>query len=282
MSLKDFAAHLGVGERLISKWEAGAKGIIPRPVNQAALDTSFARLDPESRARFKELVSVDVLADTRDPDVPESGSHRQHPGDGKVMVWIAEGIYLSGYQSEPQWLDGYWIDVFPTTNRDYALFVTATDYPAPQHWGAELPAREMADHPVVWVSWEDAQAYSRWAGKALPTASQWEKAARGTRGNPYPWGVAPTPAKCNVRGSGPGRTTSVDTYKSGVSPYGVFDMCGNTWEWMDTPTTETRRELKGSAFTSHFDRVHPAAFNDAHVAMVDDDTGFRCVAVELS
>ena len=85
---------------------------------------------------------------------------------------------------------------------------------------------------MVFVTWNDATAYAEWAGKSLPSGQQWEKAARGTRGTAYPWGDQTTPAKCNVRENGVGSTTAVDCYQSGVSPYGVFDMCGNIWEWV--------------------------------------------------
>ena len=97
------------------------------------------------------------------------------------------------------------------------------------------------------------------------------------RGDVYPWGNQLTPAKCNVRDSGPGTTTPVDRYHSGVSPFGVYDMCGNTWEWLATCSQSSRYELKGSAFTSPFIRATPSTFNDASATMLDDDTGFRCV-----
>ncbi|OQS15039.1 DNA-binding protein [Nocardia donostiensis] len=281
MSLVEFAAHLGVGDRLVSKWEAGGASTCPRPVNQAALDTSLARLTSEERARFTEFVSPDVLSPARNLDVPEHPTNVRHPMDGKLMTRIPEGVYLSGAEDEPVWVAEFYIDLYPTTNADYARFVAATGHTPPQHWEEVHPPTTIADHPVVWVTWDDAHAYAQWAGKDLPTSQQWEKAARGTRGNTWPWGTQPTPAKCNVRGSGPGTTTPVDQYKSGVSPYGCYDMCGNVWEWLATPTTNNRYELKGAAFTSPFDRGRPAAFNDADRAMTDDDTGFRCVSAKL-
>ena len=120
-----------------------------------------------------------------------------------------------------------------------------------------------------------------WASKSLPTAQQWEKAARGTTGTIWPWGDQPSAAKCNARETGIGTTTSVSRYHSGVSPYGVYDLVGNVWEWTSTPSTTGRYELKGSAFTSPAFRGKPAAFNDANDFMRDDDTGFRCAALSI-
>ncbi|WP_308015661.1 formylglycine-generating enzyme family protein [Streptomyces huiliensis] len=171
------------------------------------------------------------------------------------------------------------IDVFPTTNADYARFVEATGHRSPKHWNADARHPEPGfDHPVVWVTWHDAAAYAEWAGKSLPSSEQWEKAARGAAGRAYPWGDNATAAKCNVRDSNILRTTPVSRYRSGVSPFGVYDLCGNVWEWCATSSAPGRYELKGSAFTSPFSRAAPAAFNDAAADMSDDDTGFRCVA----
>ena len=115
------------------------------------------------------------------------------------MTKIPEGIYLAGNDSEPIWVDDFYIDVFPTTNADYARFCTATGHEPPPHWEGVRCPRDLYDHPVVNVSWQDANAYAHWAGKALVSASQWEKAARGTTGMSYPWGNQKTAAKCNVR-----------------------------------------------------------------------------------
>ncbi|WP_216916124.1 SUMF1/EgtB/PvdO family nonheme iron enzyme [Nocardia noduli] len=282
MSLRDFAAHLGVGVRLVSKWESGGADIKPRAVNQAALDTSLQRLDPDEELRFVEAVDPAVLGEVApEADVVVQPDQVRHPVDGTWMSWIPGSVYLSGPQSTPTWVEGFFLDVYPVTNADYSRFVAATDHRPPQHWESSTPPTAIADHPVVWVSHDDATSYARWAHKQLPSAGQWEKAARGTSGGTWPWGSQPTPAKGNFRGVGPGATTPVDRYKSGVSPFGISDMCGNCWEWTSSPTTPGRYELKGSAFTSPFDRCRPEQFNDAGHTMLDDDTGFRCATVDL-
>ncbi|MFB4318134.1 SUMF1/EgtB/PvdO family nonheme iron enzyme [Actinomadura sp. 21ATH] len=289
----DFAAELGVSERIIVKWEKAGEKLTPRPVNQQALDTLLAAASAEVQTRFAEMVGLTTpSAPTQDPGVtsdqpasPEQepsipvGDEDQvrHPIDGKLMTLVPSGVYFAGETNEPAYLQAFYIDVFPTTNADYARFVAATDYKPPQHWeNGEVP-EGLSDHPVVFTTWHDATAYAQWSAKALPSAQQWEKAARGTRGDIYPWGSQRTPAKVNCREGGKRSTTPVDCYASGVSPYGVYDMCGNTWEWCSTESEPGRYELKGSAFTSPFLRCTPSTFNDAAADMLDDDTGFRCV-----
>lgn len=279
MSLKEFAAHLGISERQISNWEKAGEDITPRPVNQAALDTCLARSDPETQARFSHLVGESLVADgERETTIEPIGSSQvQHPADGSAMVKVDASVFLSGPSNEPVWLPSFHIDVTPVSNAEYSLFLAATGHEPPQHWEDGKYPDDLAHHPVVFVTWKDATAYAEWAGKSLPTSAQWEKAARGTRGNVYPWGDQPTPAKCNVRENGVGATTPGDCYQSGVSPYGVYDLCGNVWEWCSTETRPGRHELKGGAWTSPFNRATPSSFNDAAESMCDDDTGFRCV-----
>lgn len=217
-----------------------------------------------------------------DPSAASTGSSPQiaHPVDGKLMTLVRGGAFLMGPDNEPVTLGAFYLDTTAVTNREYARFVHATGRPAPEHWIGGMYASDVRDHPVVHVSHIDARDYARWAGKRLPSEPEWEKAARGPKGNLYPWGNRPAMAKCNVRESGIDSTTPVGRYRSGVSPYGVYDLCGNVWEWCGTSTTADRYVLKGGAFSSPFSVVLPSATNDAAQTMQDDDTGFRCACGE--
>lgn len=281
---KEFAELVGVNPRQIPRWKGRGETIELELDNQAALDTLLAQAEPAVQQQFAALLTerAAVEHDERAEELLRSDSRTcRHPVDGKVMMLVEEGVFLSGPANRSVWLEPYLIDVYPTTNEDYARFVLATGHRPPQHWpGGRCPVT-LATHPVVWVTWHDANAYARWAGgKALPSARQWEKAARGPKGRNYPWGGDPTAAKCNVAETGIDATTPVSRYQSGISLYGVFDMCGNVWEWCSTPETDgpDRYELKGSAWTSPFERAAPSLHNAADSAMKDNDTGFRCIS----
>jgi hypothetical protein len=133
-----FAGQLGVSDRIVSRWEKGGGDVIPRPVNQAALDTLLARSDANVHGRFAGLLSVEgeplhQLVEPEDNPV-EAGRYTKHPNDGKLMAGVPEGIFLAGKDNEPTWVDEFSIDVFPTTNADYARFCAATGHPTPRHW----------------------------------------------------------------------------------------------------------------------------------------------------
>lgn len=273
MSIREFAAHLGVSDRMVSKWEAAGEQIQPRPMNQAALDTSLARSAPEVRSRFTLLLGTPELDDA----VDLGSTLIRHPADNKRMALVTGGSFLAGTANASIWLPAFYIDVYPTTNAEYARFVESTGYQPPAHWASEFWPSERADHPVVFVSLRDAMAYANWAGKALPTSNQWEKAARGCHGYLYPWGNQAMSHRCNARESGIGETTPVDRYLGGVSPYGVHDVSGNVWEWTTTESAPGRYERKGGAFTSRLTHCAPAAASDAPPGLHADDTGFRCV-----
>lgn len=283
-SVRAFAEKLGVSPRQVSNWEDRGSAIVPNLESQQILDTTLHRAGEDVQARFQAILQSGqarvfpqpaseqalVSAVTGDVNVI------RHPIDGKQMALIETGSFLSSFENISVHLSAYYLDITPTTNAQYAAFIAATGHHSPPHWTDNAYHANFREHPVVNVTHADAAAYARWARKLLPSAEEWEKAARGTAGHVYPWGAQATPAKCNVRQTGVGSTTPVTRYHSGVSPFGIYDMCGNTWEWCRTETEPGRFVLKGSAFTSPLELGRGAAMNDASTSMFDDDTGFRC------
>jgi formylglycine-generating enzyme required for sulfatase activity len=151
--------------------------------------------------------------------------------------------YQAASPSEPKSVSipELWMDRYPVTNREFATFVAETGY-APEHpdrflahFAGEEPPEGREDHPVVFVSYHDAEAYAAWAGKRLPTEQEWQYAAGGSE-RTWPWGeAAPHGDLCPLDANG---TSSVTAHPAGASPYGVEDMVGNVWQWthslMDT------------------------------------------------
>ncbi len=132
-------------------------------------------------------------------------------------------------------LDAYQMDVYEVTVARYARFLAATNREPPSYWET-VKFAEHGDRPVIGVSWDDADTFCQWAGKRLPTEAEWEKAARGTDERHYPWGnQKPTPNLANyalgARFSYSQVLMPVGKYDKARSPYGLFDMAGNVWEW---------------------------------------------------
>ncbi|HNT55510.1 MAG TPA: SUMF1/EgtB/PvdO family nonheme iron enzyme, partial [Anaerolineaceae bacterium] len=190
------------------------------------------------------------------------------PADGMTLVCVPAGEFLMGSLGDdanadadekpqhPVTLDAYWIDQTEVTNAMFAAFVAATGYQTQaevEGWGTITVTKDgwgniagvtwqrptgygsgiigLEDHPVVQVSWNDAQAYCEWAGRQLPSEAQWEKAARGTDARVYPWGnQLPDTTFLNFYAN-MGGTTTVGRYPKGASPYGALDLAGNVWEW---------------------------------------------------
>jgi formylglycine-generating enzyme required for sulfatase activity len=164
---------------------------------------------------------------------------------------LPDNDFLAEEHEKPQrevFLSAFWIDVYPVTNGRYRLFLEAGGYDNPSWWqtegwawkcraGIRQPLQwgeagwDGTDQPVAGVSWYEADAFARWAGRRLPTDAEWEKAARGTTGRRYPWGDRwPTASLVNFA-MGVGRTTPVGLYPDGKSPYGCHDMAGNVNNW---------------------------------------------------
>jgi formylglycine-generating enzyme required for sulfatase activity len=167
-------------------------------------------------------------------------------GDDAPMVVIPAGEFWMGVDGmlgledeKPRhrvWLDAYSIDTYEMTTARYARFLAATNREPPSYWDT-VKLSEHGDRPVIGVNWFDAEAYCRWAGKRLPTEAEWEKAARGTDERNYPWGnQKPTLELANyalgARFSYSQVLRPVGHYEKAKSPYGLYDLAGNVWEWV--------------------------------------------------
>jgi serine/threonine protein kinase len=258
------------------------------------------------------------------------------PADGMVLMYVPEGEFLMGsaesdshaYDNEkPQnavYLSGYWIDRTEVTNRMFRLFVEATQYRTDAEngdggWVFKLgsgiwekvpgavwhdPAGDgsgidgLLEYPVVQVSWNDAQAYCRWAGRRLPTEAEWEKGARSDDGRAYPWGnEAPDCQLANYWKGENGcarQASAVGSYPSGSSPYGLMDMAGNVWEWVEDwfsesyysispyqnphgPASGEYKAMRGGTWWGNVRELRVVFRHGSEINERSAGLGFRCV-----
>ncbi len=227
------------------------------------------------------------------------------PLEGNPLVEIPAGSFVfgadDGEENEaPRRTDAlaaFRINRFEVTNRLYRAFVEASGHRSSFFDGHPVFGR--SDHPVVGVSWDDADAFCRHHGLRLPSERQWERAARGVSGRPFAWGEAPpTPDRVNRGGAtccGPDprdgypATAPVGSFPAGTTKEGLFDMTGNVWEWADgwynfhdaAPAAQERkfRVLRGGAWNSDEWKMRTtyrmAYKGDFRFAA---NGGFRCVA----
>ncbi|MCC6124390.1 MAG: SUMF1/EgtB/PvdO family nonheme iron enzyme [Pirellulales bacterium] len=246
---------------------------------------------------------------------------------GEQMALVPDGEVALEETDSPRVVavQRLFLDRYPVTNREYYEFVAAggyrqmalwdesvlpavldfvdrTDQSGPKYWeNGCYPAGEDR-HPVVGVSWFEAAAYARWAGKRLPSDAEWVKAgcwpvplsntARSQRR--YPWGDTMDRSKANLWGSGPGRTVPVDEYAAGVSVGGVYQLIGNVWEWTSSGFRGTQlpqdhlpssglvldaplRSIRGGAFDTYFDNQAACQFQSGENPLSRrHNIGFRC------
>jgi len=173
-------------------------------------------------------------------------------------------------------LPAFTIDLMPVTTAQFAEYVATGKVPAPPTWVDGRPPHEREDHPVVQVTWLEASGYCAWRGRRLPTAVEYEKAARGTDGFTYPWGNAFEAGKLNSFG-GANDTMTAGSFPGGASPYGVLDLAGNVLHWTATRAPDGKATVKGSSFEDHPGLGRGAAGQSRPVETRAATIGFRCV-----
>jgi formylglycine-generating enzyme required for sulfatase activity len=237
------------------------------------------------------------------------------------MAYIPEGEFSMGcdpsfpecgnlvWPSNPHavFLDAYFIDIHEVTNARYQACVSAGACNPPANtFSVTRPTYyndpAYANYPVIYVDWDQAKTFCEWEGKRLPTEAEWEKAARGDQDNRlYSWGNTLSCSMANytfdnIFFSVPciGDTTEVGSYPMGASPFGMMDMVGNNWEWVNDwfdinyygysphenpqgPATGTMRIIRGGSwFGNQLDAV--SSFRGRIVPdRIEDDVGVRCV-----
>ena len=218
------------------------------------------------------------------------------------MAAVPAGEFIMG--SNERWDDeapehvsstqAFYIDLNEVTNADYIKFVNTTQRTPPYHWPEGNISKGKENRPVVYVSWFDAHDYCSWAGKRLPTEQEWEKAARGEEGLIYPWGNEWSLDKSNNPYKHSTGTQPVGSYPKGRSPYGLYDISGNVWEWVDSyylphpgnPVTRAeygkdKRVLKGGSWfdcLSYGCGLSAPTFNRSFFTpeVKNNSFGFRC------
>ncbi len=232
--------------------------------------------------------------------VVERGSKIYCEKDGAEMVYVPEGEFIMGSNmrgeekpSKSVYLNAFYIYKCEVTNAQFRKFIEETDYIP---W-TSVPGDD--NYPVAFVSYADAAAYAKWAGKRLPTEAEWEKAARGEDGRKYPWGEEWSASRCNVHSFSERFKYSapVGSFEIGKSVYGCYDMAGNVWEWCADwfnknsysempymnpkgPETGKKRVLRGGSWRDiHYknDVTRCAARVGCVPAYKADFIGFRCV-----
>ncbi len=220
------------------------------------------------------------------------------------MVWVPKGSFMMGNNTglareKPMrrvQLRGYYIDRYEVTVEAYQRCVAAkVCRPASQKRGCNVRYSSRKKHPINCVNWFEARTYCRWAGKRLPTEAEWEKAARGSTPRTYPWGYSsPSCKRARYNRCRPLQTHTVGSLSGGKSPYGLFDMSGNVWEWVrDKFSANFYRQgennnpvnlqtgglyyvIRGGSYKSSSDRIHTTFRSDSWGRQRVPSVGFRC------
>lgn len=227
--------------------------------------------------------------------------------DGAIMVLVSEGIFPMGsadadgdpdeMPKHPVYISAFYIDQLEVTNGQFERFRRVAHYPQPsvpvfQDDINKITAPEL---PVIGISWEMARGYCEWAGKRLPTESEWEKAARGERGFRWPWGSRFGEGLANTEGAEDGfpYTAPPGRFELGRSSFGVYDMAGNVAEWTADwyspssysqsvlkdpkgPESGTHRVYRGGSWNDSSLNVRSAKRFAAAPHQTSAVIGFRC------
>jgi hypothetical protein len=203
---------------------------------------------------------------------------------GRGMVEVPD-VILSSLFGGVHAVKNFQLDRTPVTNVQYAEFLRATGETPPAHWLGGRPPAQMRDHPVVGVSREQAVRYASYIGKRLPTALEWEAAARGLEGHRFPWGDSYDASCCHGPERGVAATVPVGSLPAGASSSGALDLVGNVWEWTVDDARAPHPEpgyawVMGGSFKHRCEQEGHLARTSVAVGKSYEYLGFRCAADE--
>ena len=257
-------------------------------------------LDDEQQARYQQLRGK---INERNKGSNEKAESAHFPDRSMVLVPAGE-FGMGSLGGDPDelpvhkvYLAAFFMDKYQVTVSQYTRFLEATPQDSPPEWTLmNKPTNQ--SRPVANVDWVDADTYCKWAGKRLPTEAEWEKAARGTDGRVYPWGNEP-PTRFHANSgkevwSNHSALSPVGTFEEGKSPYGIYDMAGNVWEWVSDwydqeyyqlsppqnpsgPRKGSHKVVRGGSWGSNGITDLRASNREIHVSSFRGlGTGFRC------
>ncbi len=210
------------------------------PTNTAVPTNTFTPEPPTSTPK----PTATEMPPTATP-YPEEISDIDPVGNGILLRLVPAGDFTMGSENKNDekpirqiYLDAFYMDKYEVTNARYAACVDSGACTPPRSERSYIYASyygdtEFDNYPVMFVDWHQAKVYCEWRGADLPTEAQWEKSARGTDARTYPWGEGIDCNRANYTSSCVGDTSEAGSYESGKSPYGIYDLAGNVWEWVD-------------------------------------------------
>ena len=252
--------------------------------------STFCILDPDcfSKVWISDMI---LIRDTEDNptnyllEVSYSVDAQSRP-DGMVLIPAGDFVYGLDGSEKTKTTEAFYIDTHEVTAGEYKECVDAGACTYSGGTPGDHTYNNGKDnHPINYVNWQEAVDFCTWKGKRLPTEIEWERAARGTDGRRYPWGDET--ATCNYAvmyeggpasnyGCGTASTWEVGQKPNGVSPYGLYDMAGNVWEWTDSWYSSTTRVLRGGSFKDPALELRSSYRYNGSPVFRFYGSGFRC------
>jgi formylglycine-generating enzyme required for sulfatase activity len=277
------------------------------PVEPALTATSTQSPEPTKTLIVAASLPTDTLAPENTPTEAGGSTILFTDSVGVSMSLVPAGTFIYGSQngdadeqpSHTIYLDAFYIDQYEVTNARYKYCVLAGVCPWPQSnisnsRNVYYESPLFQDYPVIYIDWSSAETYCEWRGARLPTEAEWEKAGRGVDGRTYPWGEGASCALENLVNC-VGDTSQVGSYPGSASPYSVFDMSGNVWEWTadwyeadyyatltdntrnpQGPESGTSRVIRGGSWADAAYQTRLTQRFQFDPQAVDNALGFRC------